>query len=410
MARLIFGPAEPLENVLREASHEHAGGQVRIAVAWARDEGTWRLIDALGGRMAHVEVIVGINERGTTVEALLRLLASVDSLSILYKHRTQTFHPKLYWFATDPTRLDTSTVLVGSSNLTTGGLVTNFEASLLAGALSPGTGEADEQLITTVARIWDDLVASPWRHEIADEAAVRKLYENGYLRLEATVRAERRRTGAKESRRGDLPTAPPTRVGAPDYQPLEIPFAIEPELPEEPAPEDRDPEGLRPLPDRFFVRTLTANDVAKLQGEQVGTFEPDLGETARDQFPAFWGWPDQYEVVRRQVERQEWSTNGRLISSQTPPEGVPVEVMLWFREPRPDHAAEHRVRLGPIGEVRDSAPPDFDTDGLVVVERAPEGSDHDFVVRLVTPEDHGYEDFASYLRHERPQHRFGYGP
>src|SRR5207249_4383669 len=119
-------------------------------------------------------------------------------------------------------------------------------------------------------------------------------------------------------------------------------------------------------PDRFFVRTLTANDVEKLHARTPGTFEPDLGETARDRFPTFWGWPQKYATVTRQLTRLEWNATARLFSNGTPSEGVEVALMLWFREARTaangqlGHAAEHRFRPGPISTVRRYVPERFD--------------------------------------------------
>ena len=160
------------------------------------------------------------------------------------------------------------------------------------------------------------------------------------------------------------------------------------------------------LPDRFFVRTLTPNDVEKLLGNTPGTFETDLGETARDGYPTFWGWPDNYEqVIRRKPGgRLEWKARARLFSSQRP-QGVPITAMLWYREEREGHAAEHRLGLQPIGRVRAAVPVGFNTESLMVVERADDG----FVIRFLTAGEPGYDDFAKYLTEDRPQHRYGYG-
>lgn len=84
--------------------------------------------------------------------------------------------------------------------------------------------------------------------------------------------------------------------------------------------------------------------------------------------------------------------------------------MLWYRPERPGHAAEHRLRPGPISRVRQAVPTNFNTTSLLVVERAPQAAAYDFVIRLITAGQPGYEDFNPYLVEQRPQHRFGYGP
>jgi len=405
--RVVVGPGEPLLGVLETASHRHAGGTLRVAVAWARDEGVARLLAALGDRVESLHVIVGLNERGTTAEALLRLLPVSDSLTVFFKHPRQTFHPKVYWFAGKD---GATTVLVGSANLTRGGLMTNFEVDLEASI--PGTTPEEEELVAAVSGFWQELLESPYSHNVEDAGAVRGLYEDGYVSLEATLRRERRRAAGRGDgrNRGTLPTAPPPPVAGLQYEAVDIPFPVVPAEVADAPPEDVDPEGAPALPERFFVRTLTANDVAKAHGQQVGTFEPDLGEMARDRYPAFWGWPDHYETVVRELPRDEWAARGRLISSETSPEGVDVEVMLWYRELRPEHAAEHRIRLGPIGDVRTAVPATFDTDSLVVVQRGAGREDVDFIIRLITPNDPGYADYSAYATVQRPHHRFGYGP
>jgi hypothetical protein len=114
--------------------------------------------------------------------------------------------------------------------------------------------------------------------------------------------------------------------------------------------------------------------------------------------------------VERQLTRQEWKPSSVLYSSETGPDGIPVLLTLWFREARPGHAAEHRIGIGPIADVRQVVPSAFDTSSLVVVERAPKDSGYTFSIRLLTEHDPEYQDFASYLTEARPQHTYGYGP
>ncbi len=358
--------------------------------------------------------MIGLNERGTSVEGLLRLLATATSLKVFFKHPRQTFHPKLYWFEGGAT--DATTAIIGSPNLTRGGLFTNFETAVIAEINSVAPSADERAFEENLRSIWDALISSPYAYDVEDEDDVRSLLEDGYLSSEARQRRERRRRGRSEEPRAGLPTAPPPPIPAAPFDAIAVPFpvAAPPEEPQEeevpePPEDDQDPAGAPPLPDRFYVRTLTENDSSKLVLGAVGTFEPDIGETARDRYPAFWGWPDEYETVTRQLPRDEWPARGRLFSSEAPA-GVDVEVMLWFRPERPGHAAEHRLRLGPIGAVRAATPPHFDTDSLLVLERAPDTSAYDFTLRLLTREDPGYDDFARYLTHQNPQHRYGYGP
>lgn len=406
---MIMGPASSAIEAISSASRRFEGGRARIAVAWARDDGVCRLFNVIDQRITQIEFIVGLNDRGTTVEALLRILQQPASLRVFFKHSSQTFHPKVYWFDGGTVETDIATIIVGSSNLTTGGLVTNFEASLVAEIEADTITECDRLLLGSMRAIWDGLVSSPYTHIVAGHEDVRRLYDAGYIECEHELRRQRRRATRSSRPLRDLPSAPPPRPPAIAVPPVDIPFPLHREAPADAAGEQEDPIGAAPLPDRFFVRTLTDNDVAKLRG-RPGTFEPDLGEMARNQFPAFWGWPEMYTQVTRTLPRRQWHVDARVISSVTPPSGLAITVVLWYREARTAHAPEHRFSPRPISQFRQAVPPSFDTTSLLVVEQAPTGVEYRYTIRLITASDPDYSDFATYLTEERPQHRFGYGP
>jgi HKD family nuclease len=155
-----MGPASSALEAIRLAAQRFEGGRARIAVAWARDDGVARLFDAIGQNITRVEFLVGINERGTTVESLLRILQEQASLRVFFKHPSQTFHPKLYWFDNGAPQTELATIIVGSSNLTTGGLITNFEASIVAEIESGTITDDDRAFLGSIMAIWDMLISS----------------------------------------------------------------------------------------------------------------------------------------------------------------------------------------------------------------------------------------------------------
>jgi HKD family nuclease len=111
---------------LLESSDYHT---LDIAVAFAKNSGVLRIKDSLkkfreeGGK---INVYVGVDLGGTSYEALTALLLHTDSLNVVHSEGSQTFHSKIYHFS----GAKSGFLVVGSHNLTAGGLWTNFESSV----------------------------------------------------------------------------------------------------------------------------------------------------------------------------------------------------------------------------------------------------------------------------------------
>lgn len=74
-----------------------------------------------------IKVILGVDQRGTSKEALEEVLAWGVDAWIYHTDSRNIFHPKVYLFE----NVDIFTLIVGSNNLTVPGLVQNVECSLL---------------------------------------------------------------------------------------------------------------------------------------------------------------------------------------------------------------------------------------------------------------------------------------
>ncbi|SCW97008.1 PLD-like domain-containing protein [Ancylobacter rudongensis] len=427
--RLILGPEKSAINALREL---HGQGEVRritVLVAWARIAGVAYFLDMLGADSTKVHIVIGMAGAGTSAEALSYLRAHCGSVHLFHKHHRQTFHPKVYCFDGVGNPPDTARVLVGSSNLTGGGLFANFEASLRA-TLTPAAVDKDKQAWQSIVEAYDHLVASPFAEAIVSDERIQVLLEERYLSTEKSLRRRGRGDGegaAKGSARRGKPEAPPPPLAVPKLPPPTKVF-VDPTAASKPispkaATSAASPTVLTAAPapafvadGTFFVRTLTANDVAKALGAQVGTFEPDLGIMARDQLPEFWGWPDKFKTVIHTKPREEWAARA-IVFSTTRPAGVEIELMIWFREarlktdddPRP-HAAEFRLRPGPKATFQSVLPAGFGVTSLVIIERLGNSEAYDFRLRIITQGEPEYDDYQSYLTTTRPGHRFGYGP
>ncbi len=102
----------------------------RAAVAFVKRSGVRHIQNSLAkfSKKARVKISVGIDFAGTSQEGLQALLDCVEApnqIWIYHNENQSTFHPKVYLFKNDKK----ADVLVGSGNLTEGGLFTNYEAS-----------------------------------------------------------------------------------------------------------------------------------------------------------------------------------------------------------------------------------------------------------------------------------------
>lgn len=88
-----------------------------------------------------ITIVTGVDQKGTSMEALEELLALGIDAYVYYQPSITIFHPKIYLFEGD----DKSELIIGSSNLTSQGLFTNVETSLLVSIVN--SVEADRKII-----------------------------------------------------------------------------------------------------------------------------------------------------------------------------------------------------------------------------------------------------------------------
>ncbi len=103
-------------------------GELNIQVAYAKSSGVDLLTDALqtfrkaGG---YIHMLVGIDQKNTTAEALYKLMLLCDELYVIHDSAfAQTYHPKIFTIQSG----GRVWAAVGSNNLTRGGLCTNYES------------------------------------------------------------------------------------------------------------------------------------------------------------------------------------------------------------------------------------------------------------------------------------------
>lgn len=134
-----------------------AGDIVRavISVAFASDNGVELIGPLLAPHADKVSLFVGIRNEITSAQALRRLLALGVSLNVVDTgSRALLFHPKTYHVRSD----GSAQLLVGSANLTLGGLNNNVEAGMLIDLSL--TDAADVAISTKVEDVFDGLHAA----------------------------------------------------------------------------------------------------------------------------------------------------------------------------------------------------------------------------------------------------------
>ena len=159
-----------------------------IAVAWVRESGVKHLDKSITKFLSagnELNIVVGIDLDNTTKEGLESLLAlhKHGPVSIVIHHNESgpIFHPKLYLFRND----SRAKLIVGSNNITEAGLFLNTEAGLELDV------PVDDKIIVSAINAleaWRDATLGLARQ--LDKEFLEALVENGYLKEEATLRAE----------------------------------------------------------------------------------------------------------------------------------------------------------------------------------------------------------------------------
>jgi len=190
---------------------------LNIVVAFAKNSGVLRIKDSLekfrerGGK---VHAYVGVDLGVTSYEALSNLLLCTDSLNVVHAEKGQTFHTKIYQFLGK----EKGMIVVGSHNLTGGGLWTNFESSahISVDMSDPEDIEmlsAQESYFKSLTSLQDLFMP------IAAKDDIEKLLQNGYIAKEVSqqVRSAKAAKEAENHERlfGNGVLAPLPRVGTP---------------------------------------------------------------------------------------------------------------------------------------------------------------------------------------------------
>ncbi len=195
---------------------------VNIIVAFAKNSGVLRLKPALEqfkARGSKINIYVGIDLDGTSYEALVSLSKLADNLYVVHAESNQTFHSKIYNF----TKKDSSIVVVGSNNLTAGGLWTNLESCSIVRLTL--VEESDREVQHQIDLYISDLVGiQGLSMKIKSQEDIEELLAAGYVSKEARTRIRResaRSQAFKEGIGNIKPFIERVKASIPSIQPEE---------------------------------------------------------------------------------------------------------------------------------------------------------------------------------------------
>lgn len=254
-----------LKTALQNDGFDH----FRLIVAYAKAGPLLRLesiLSSWNGAGKKIDAIFGLDQHGTTAQALLFALDNFDSVYVT-REPNMTFHPKIYMFS----GAKDARVFVGSNNLTVGGTETNFEATLCLDIALP----ADKTALAPFEDCWAELLPKncPATAKLS-RTLLDKLIQDGVVPDESAVATKTGSTaktyGPKAPKSG-LKTKPPSTL--PGKKPVKAKAGAIPSTKLAKTTEEYGTQGLA------------------IQIKPHHNGEIFLSVTAALQNPAFFGWP-----------------------------------------------------------------------------------------------------------------------
>lgn len=362
----------------------------RAAVAFVKRTGTRHISAPLAAfsRSSQVEIIAGIDHGGTSSEGLQDLLDAVSPtgrIVVFHNRLPYTFHPKIYLFKSS----DKADLVVGSGNLTEGGLFTNYEAGIhILLDLADPAQAAVLRAIDNTLDAWADPDNGLAR--VLDAGLLAVLVARGLVLPEAhaVFAGDGEREGGRDSAaiaddalfasRAESRAPPVAKRGAaPDAQ-AGAAAASQPA------------SGVT-----GFVMTLQQTDVGVGQataGAPARSPEIFIPLAARDAQPDFWGWPTAFaEDADKKGKYDRWRVRMRLGAGV-----IDVNMMTW-----PDKH-DFRLRcevLRSAGEIGD----------ILRLEKVGSGVDYEYYAEVVPQGTSQHALYQQLCRHRVRNSRKMYG-
>lgn len=268
---------------------------IRLAAAYAKTSGVARIFDdikALRGRGGCAALIVGIDQKGTSYQALSLAMQAFDEVRVCHTGGGGTFHPK-FCLLTGPAKAQ---LIVGSHNLTCGGLETNLEAGVVLSYDLP----LEEAEFQEVDSMWANLIAANFT-KLLSITSLNALQLSGSLFDESVKGAIRGNVGSSAKAAGGMVIFPRIRPAPPSPIPKGVLTTATPVLPAAPGGLPLPPVvvgppvlgGVLPAPPAAISPTVAAVAATALviQLRPHDNGEIFLSMRAVNQNPAFFGYP-----------------------------------------------------------------------------------------------------------------------
>lgn len=368
----------------------------RASVAFVKNSGVKHIYSFLSEfqKHGHSKISVGIDNSVTTYEGLVNLLDAIGSDSemwIFHNENSSTFHPKIYLFSND----EKADFIVGSGNLTEGGLFTNYEAFIRV-SLDLQNDEDKQQYDEIIYYLdyWTDPTTG-----CAIQASLlflTDLRDNDYLPTENQVRQARKEKNRQIKERGERARYRPfgrTNVPLAPYQPA-LPLQIQEAIPVADNPPDAPVEEQDGL---FvgFVMTLQQTDVGygqKTAGASARSPEVFIPLRARNEDPVFWGWRALFVQDMNNENKYDRRDVKMLVRGKV----ESINMMTW--------PLKHDFRLRSESLRRGSSPGD-----ILRIERSDGTGGYQYVVEIISEEDVNYQELLALCTNDVPNSKKKWG-
>lgn len=374
----------------------------RCAVAFVKSSGVRHLRDALiaFSRRAEIRMTMGVDLCGTSYEGLrdlLEALGSTATLTIFHNENPATFHTKMWVFRNETEAV----VIVGSGNLTEGGLFTNYEVAVAVDLNLDR--ESDSAFLKNVEESLQAWESDDGTKLTLTETTLTQLRDHGYVLSEAAAEVvtakhdsvahgdQQDATTTKLFTRKAVPKAPYQAPALPAQTKATAVGTPKPVAASKVAPAATNVAA--PSRGDIFLMVLQTTDVGVGQvrpGAARRSPEVFIPLAARDYNPDFWGWPTKFIESPTKYDRSN-------VSMRVNGAAVEVNIFGWKLKRDLRLRSESLRSAGSVGDI-------------LMIEAADPTSGFEYIASVISSHSADYPKYLQLCNHPVPnsKKRWGY--